>query len=433
MSITRPSSLLALFGAIAFVSVGSFNIAKADPNFKGKKVKLIIASSPGGGTDRIGRLLSQYMEKYLKGNPTIVIKNMGSGGGKIRAANYLMKKAKPDGMTFMQSDTTVVSPSTLRRKSARYNPTKFEFIGSLNRGGSIFFINKKAQNRLKDKSKKPVIVAAISGTRNWQAMPIWGAEFLGWNVRWIPGYRGVGQMSKALRQGEIDMFATNNAYTIKQLRDDGVISLISQVGQVVGGKISRRPSYKSVPVFTEILKSEAKSSIPPLAWQGYSSLTTPSQVDKWMGMPPKTPKAYVKAFRAAYKASVTDPAFLKIARKQFSKEINYIDGNTVSKLVANVFSGPTEAVDYAEELKQKYGLTAFKNKVYVFKGKITKIKKKGKSIKFKGGGKKGKLKVSKKTKITIGGSAVKRKMLKVGMKCTFKTKGIKKATKIDCK
>ena len=63
MSITRPSSLFALLGAIVFVSVGSFNIAKAEPDFKGKKVKLIIASSPGGGTDRIGRLLSQYMEK----------------------------------------------------------------------------------------------------------------------------------------------------------------------------------------------------------------------------------------------------------------------------------------------------------------------------------------------------------------------------------
>ena len=107
-------------------------------------------------------------------------------------------------------------------------------------------------------SQKPVIVAAISGTRNWQAIPLWGAEFLGWNVRWIPGYRGVGQMSKALRQGEIDMFATNNAFTIKQLQDDGVIKLISQVGQVLGGKISRRLSYKDVPVFTEMLESAGK-------------------------------------------------------------------------------------------------------------------------------------------------------------------------------
>ena len=433
MSSKRLKLLLCILLGATFSASGDVNTAEAAPNFKGKRVQLIIASSPGGGTDRIGRLLSQYMEKNLEGNPTIVIKNMGSGGGKIRAANYLMKKAKPDGLTFMQSDATVVSPSTLRRKSARYDPTKFEFIGALNRGGSIFFINKKAQKRLMDKSKKPVIVAAISGTRNWQAMPLWGAEFLGWNVRWIPGYRGVGQMSKALRQGEIDMFATNNAYTIKQLQDDGVINLISQAGQVLGGKLSRRLSYKDVPVFTEMLKSGGKKKIPLLAMQAYGSLTTPAQVDKWMGMPPRTPKDYVEAFREAYKASVNDPAFLKIARKQFSKEINYIDGKTVAKLVAEVNRAPTEAVDYAEELKQKYGLTAFKNKIYIFKGKITKIKKKGKSIKFKGGSKKGKVKVGKKTIIKIGGKAAKRKMLKVGMSCTFKTKGIKNATNIDCK
>ena len=84
---------------------------------------------------------------------------------------------------------------------------------------------------------------------SWQSIPMWGAEYLGWNVRWIPGYRGVGQMSKAIRQGEIDVFATNNAYVINQLANEGVVDLIAQDGQLVGGEISRRPSFKNVPIF----------------------------------------------------------------------------------------------------------------------------------------------------------------------------------------
>ncbi len=333
--------------------------ASAEVSFKGKRVQLMIASSAGGGTDRVGRLVATYMEKYLSGNPTIVVRNMGSGGGKIRAANYLMNKAKPDGLTFMQSDGTVISPGTLRRRSARYDPRKFEFIGSLNRGGAILFVNRKAHKRLMDKSKEPVIVAAISGTRSWQAMPMWGAEFFGWNVRWIPGYRGVGQMSKALRQGEIDIFATNNAYIIKQLRNEGVIDLLVQDGQMVDGKVAPRPSFKNVPVFSDKLK---KAKISKVSWQGFLSMTQPSRVDKWMGMPPGTPKAYVKAYRAAYKLSVHDPKFLELARKQFSEEINYIDGATVAKMVDNLIGAPAAAVDYAENMRKKYGLAAFKKK-----------------------------------------------------------------------
>jgi tripartite-type tricarboxylate transporter receptor subunit TctC len=416
-------------GAIAAAALAG-SPASADVSLKGKKVQLVVASGAGGGTDRVGRLISQYMKKYLPGNPTIVVKNMGTGGGKIRAANYLMNKVKGDGQTFMQSDNTVLQPSTLRRKSARYDPRKFHFLGSVNRGGSVLFIRKDARKRLTDKSAKPVIVAAISGTRSWQAMPMWGAEHLGWNLRWIPGYRGSGQMNKAIRQGEVDAFATNNAYLIDALLKDGVTELLVQDGQQMGGKLVRRPTYKSTATMTENLK---KKGISKLAWQGYRSMTGSSGVDKWMAMAPSTPKDYVKAYRKAYAASVNDPAFLKIARKQFSKEIFYIPGEDVAAMVKEIHNAPSSALDYAENLKVKYGLAAFKKIIYIRKGKITKIKKGGKKIKWKGSGNKGKLKVSKKTEIFVAGVKVKRKALKVGMKCTFKVKGMKKALKIDCK
>jgi hypothetical protein len=359
-AIMRISSVKLPLAVAAIAALGMASLttaASAEVSYKGKRILLIVAGGPGGGTERIGRLISQYMEKYLPGKPTIVVRTMGTGGGKIRAANYLMNKTKGDGLTFMQSDNSVIQPSMMRRRSVRYDPRKFNFIGSLNRGGSVLFIRKDARKRLLDKSAKPVIVAAISGTRSWQAMPMWGAEFLKWNLRWIPGYRGSGAMNKAIRQGEIDVFATNNAYIIDELVGDGVVELLVQDGQQVDGKVVRRASYKSASTMAEIL---AKKGISKLSWQGYRSMTMPSAVDKWMGMGPKAPKAHVAAYRKAYKASVSDPAFLKIARKQFSKEIFYIPGTDAAAMVGEIFNAPTAAVDYAEGLKRKYGLAAFK-------------------------------------------------------------------------
>lgn len=354
--VTRWSAAAA--AALVLFSLG-IAPAAAEVSFKGKRLELIIASNAGGGTDRVGRLVAQYLEKYLPGKPQIVVRNMGSGGGKIRAANYLMNRAKPDGLTFMQSDTTVVQPSTLTRKSARFDPKKFPIIGAINRGGSVLFIRKDAMKRLKDKSQKPVIVAAISGTRSWQAMPMWGAEFLGWNLRWIPGYKGSGQMTTAIRRGEVDMFATNNAYIIDELVKDGVVDLLVQEGQTEKGKFVPRPSYPKVPPMPAMLQ---KAGIPKLAWQGFQSIMSPSQIDKWMGLPPGTPKDYVKTYRAAYAKAANDPAFLKVAKKQISGEIYYYPGEMVEEMIKEVHEVPKAALDYAEDMKRKYGLASFKKK-----------------------------------------------------------------------
>jgi len=323
-------------------------------DFSGKQVQLIVASNPGGGTDRVGRLMAQYMSNYLPGKPKIVVKNTGSGGGKIRGAN-LLAKAKADGLTIMQSDGSTLQPTTLKRKSVRYDPTKFRAIGAINRGGSILFMRKEAVPRLMDKSKKPAIIAAISGSRSWQAMPMWGAEFLGWNAKWIPGYKGSGSMTKALRQGEVDAFATNNVYIIDELVKDGVVDLVVQVGQPTDDGYAPRDSYPKVPLFPDMIK---KAKLTKTQWQAYTSLVNPSLIDKWMGLTQGTPEDLVAAWRSAYAAAYKDPGLKKVFSKEFSKDLTFISGKRVEQMIAEVSGVPDAAVQYSIALKKKYGLSA---------------------------------------------------------------------------
>jgi tripartite-type tricarboxylate transporter receptor subunit TctC len=196
-------------------------------DYSGKTVQMVIASNAGGGTDRIGRLFGLYLEKYLPGRPNIVYRNFAAGGGKIRAANFLALQAKADGSTLMQTDASVVTPSTVRRKVSKFDPRTFIPIGGFNAGGSVVFARKGTMKRL-TASGKPLVVGAISGSRSWQAMMVWGKEYLGWNLRWIPGYKGTRSLMKALRQGEIDMMATASSKRIDRLLKDGVIELIAQ-------------------------------------------------------------------------------------------------------------------------------------------------------------------------------------------------------------
>jgi hypothetical protein len=343
-------------GALAVTAGAALAIGPAAQaaDFSGKKLQLIVASNPGGGTDRVGRLMAHFMSINLPGKPKIVVKNTGSGGGKIRGAN-LLAKAKPDGLTIMQSDGSTLQPTTLKRKSVRYDPTKFRAIGAINRGGSILFMRKEAVPRLTDKSKKPAIIAAISGSRSWQAMPMWGAEFLGWNAKWIPGYKGSGSMTKALRQGEVDAFATNNVYIINELVKDGLVDLVVQVGQPTDTGYAPRNSYPKVPVFPDIIK---KVKLTKTQWQAYTSLVNPSLIDKWMGLPPATPEKLVKQWRAAYVAAYKDPELVKVFRKEFSKDLTFISGKRVEEMIKEVSGVPEAAVQFSIKLKKKYGLSA---------------------------------------------------------------------------
>src|SRR4051794_16632479 len=64
--------------------------------YRGKQIRFIIHSTPGGDYDMWARLLGRFMSKYVPGNPAFVPQNMPGAGG-ITAANTLFARAPRDG------------------------------------------------------------------------------------------------------------------------------------------------------------------------------------------------------------------------------------------------------------------------------------------------------------------------------------------------
>src|SRR5438046_774879 len=80
-------------------------------------------------------------------------------------------------------------------------------------GGSVLIINKEAEQRLHDKRARPVVMGSPGGIpRSGMQMTVWGSEFLGWNTKWVIGYRGTSELMLALERGEIDMTSTANLF-----------------------------------------------------------------------------------------------------------------------------------------------------------------------------------------------------------------------------
>jgi tripartite-type tricarboxylate transporter receptor subunit TctC len=330
-------------------------LASAQVSFEDKTITFIIGSEAGGGTDRASRLFGEYLSRYLPGKPRVVYRNMGAGGGKIRAANYMALQADRDGLTVMGTDTTVASATVSRSPTSKYDPREFHPIGGFNAGGSVLIVRKDAMMRLTDPNARPVIVGAISGTRSWNAMALWGREYLGWNLRWLPGYKTTSSLINTIRQGEIDMFGTSNSIIIDPLLEEGVIEMLVQEGIGPPGLAHRRDAYPDVPTMHELL---AKANMPTIAEDAYKGWIGASQVDKWVTLPPGVSGEYVDAWRAAFERAIQDPEFLRLVNDQVTNDAVYLSGNEVKSIIHDVNGVSDEALVLGRDLRRKHDISS---------------------------------------------------------------------------
>ena len=129
---TNQKRRLLLWTALALAATAT--AARADPVadfYAGKNVTLIIGSGVGGSYDAAGRLVAQYLKRYIPGNPTVVPQNM-PGASSVRAVEYVFNVAPHDGTTLGFVQPTVILNKVLDPK-AKYDPRGLTWIGRLQR------------------------------------------------------------------------------------------------------------------------------------------------------------------------------------------------------------------------------------------------------------------------------------------------------------
>ncbi len=322
------------------------------PSFQGKTVTMIIGFAPGGGTDAFGRLVAQYMEKHLPGSPTVVPRNIPGADG-VTAMNFIAQQVAPDGLTITTTANTTADPLNFRKPQAQYQPTDFPIVGGGGRGGEVLLIKKDAEKRLYDKSAQPVVMGSLGGIpRSGMQMTAWGVEFLGWNAKWVIGYRGTNELTIALERGEIDMTSTGNLFLIQRLIGTGNFKILMQSGTLKNGVLSGRPDFGDAPLLVKALEGKIKD---PLAAKAFEYWSTVSLTDKWIALPPKSSKETVDIYRAAYTKVVQDPEFLERVRK-ISDDFVPISAPDTETLIKKLSSVPPEATDFMTVVLKKQGL-----------------------------------------------------------------------------
>ncbi len=332
--------------------------AAATAYYKGKTLDIIAGGGVGGGTDTMARIVASVMPKHIPGNPGVVVRAMPGASGGV-AANVFYAKGKPDGLHLMMATSSALSLQMKKRDIVQYDLTKFEFIGHANRGSNLLMVRKAALKRMYDPTAAPVVCGTEEGEESWMAMALWGRELLGWNIRWITGFTGAADIEMAFQRGEVDMFGTSNAFIIRRLQEEGLVSLLSQGGIYRNKVFHRRADFPDIPTFVEVLDKKKPTGI---AWQAYLAWLGGNFVDKFLVAPRTTPTKHVTVLRTAFEKMSKDQKFDELMKKMVSETYDVGVGRETVDLVNEVLSSPPAALDFGRNLQIKYGVLAAKKK-----------------------------------------------------------------------
>ena len=91
-------------------------------------INVIVAYSPGGGTDLIARAIAPFIEKYLGGGAKIAVVNRAGAGGEIGFA--ALANSAPDGYTIGFVNTPPLLTIPIERQ-AQFSWQRFDYLGNI--------------------------------------------------------------------------------------------------------------------------------------------------------------------------------------------------------------------------------------------------------------------------------------------------------------
>jgi tripartite-type tricarboxylate transporter receptor subunit TctC len=109
--------------------------------YRGKTITVIQGRGPGGSGDMRSRAITQFLSKYIPGNPTIVHEFMAGGGG-LKAANHVYS-LKGDGLTIGSVSSGFMASAILGGAGVNYQVEKFHYLGAADAGGHYIFYTRK--------------------------------------------------------------------------------------------------------------------------------------------------------------------------------------------------------------------------------------------------------------------------------------------------
>ena len=221
-------------------------LAQSQTAYPSKPIRYIVPVAAGGGSDMVGRTVTERWGQQLK--QSFVVDNQGGGGGVI--ACQATVRAAADGYTLMQGYVATHGTSPATRK-VPYDPVKdFSAIGMIGATPNVLVVNaalpvKTVKEFIEYVRKNPGRISygsAGQGSLTHLTMELFKQQIQSFMVH-IP-YRGIAPAFTDLIGGQTQAMFPGLAAAIPHIRSGRVRPLA-----VTG--LQRHPQFKDLPTLDE--------------------------------------------------------------------------------------------------------------------------------------------------------------------------------------
>lgn len=311
------------------VSLIAASTVLAAPYYEGKVITIVVGYAPGGGYDRMARLLAKHLSKYIPGNPSIVIQNM-PGATSMIAANHLYNIAKADGLTIGSFDRGLPLAQLLKAEGVRFDLTKFSWIGAAAVESTILSI--RGDLPYKDfngllKAKEPIVLGSVGPANTGHQFVLLLSQFVGLKARQIV-YPSSADVILATERREVDgcafIYNSMKPHIERGLLRPLIRSRVSQSG------------IEKLPVNEELTADKMGKTL-------MGMLSVGDQVGRPYVAPPGTLADLMRILRDAFAKVARDPDLQEEARKVMM-DVQYVPAEESLKIIGFVLSQPPDLI-----------------------------------------------------------------------------------------
>jgi len=276
--------------------------AEGDPAafYRGRTVRILVGTSPGGGQDLYARLMAAHLSRHLAGHPAIIVENKTGAGGLI-AADYLARRAAPDGLTIGLLGIQAVFEQ-LMNDSAHFDIGALPVIGSPADDGAVCAFARASRFSLDGwrRGRAPRMGMTNRGSTT-ASYAVLFTEALSLPLQPVVGYAGTSDIRAALASGEVDGVCLSRSSFLASFQPAEDYDVVLRSG---GGSDA---DFPDVPSAESLVGTDRGRSLLDI-------LATIGVLARYYALPSGTPEARIEAMRSAFELTMKDSSFLAAAR-----------------------------------------------------------------------------------------------------------------------
>ena len=359
--LSMKSSLIA--GAVACcAAMSAAEVSAQKVDFSGKRIEITVPFAPGGGSDVYTRALAPYFEKYLPGNPTILVRNV-PGARSIPGANQFQERAKPDGTHVMIVSATTVASFVFDRSKVKFQLDKWEPLLLSPQGMVAYASPSLGISSAKDlpKLKGQQLVFGGQSANSGELRYILMLHLLGFKVNHVWGLNR-GPVRLAFERGEFNVnYDSMPGYlggAIQLVKAGKAVPIFTGGINNEKGDLVRDPNMPDLIHFAEayeLVHGKKPSGAGYDAWLSVTKMNT--MMNKGIFLPAGTPKPVLDAWRTAIQNILKDPQFDKEAGKVIEGYPQFV-GDAAKPVIKDALTFSPEAWDWLKNyFKTEHNVT----------------------------------------------------------------------------